>query len=253
MTRNVIVSGGATGIGRAVARRFAQDGDQIVLIGRRAEALDKAAAEIAAATSAPTPLTYVGDLAEVEAAERVAGAVANRLGHVDVLVAAAGGNATLGPGAEQIDGLAGTAWHWTQNFRLNTLTAVLLTDALRPHLADGARVLLISSIAAYRGSGSGSYAAAKAALHPYAYDLAADLGEHGVTVNVVAPGYIADTEFFHGQLSDERERALIAQTHTQRSGTPADVAATVHWLASPAAGQITAQIIQVNGGAERGR
>ncbi|MBA2695033.1 MAG: SDR family oxidoreductase [Actinobacteria bacterium] len=253
MTRNVIVSGGGTGIGRAVAHRFAADGDQVVLIGRRSEVLEKAAAEIAAATSAPTPLTCVADLADAEAAERVAAEVAQLLGQVQVLVAAAGGNAALVAQGGQIDGVAGAAWHWTENFRINALTAVLLTEAVRPHLADGARILLVSSIAAYRGSGSGSYAGAKAALHPYAYDLAAELGERGITVNVVAPGYIAGTEFFQGKLSSDRERMLIDQTYTARPGTPVDVAGTVYWLASPTAGQITAQIIQVNGGAERGR
>lgn len=218
--------------------------------------LRSAADEIAAATPAPKPLTIAADLADHEAAGAVAAEIADRVGQVDVLVAAAGGNATLAAEAGQTDGLAGVAWHWTENFRANTLTAVLLTEALRPRLADGARVLLISSIAAYRGSGSGSYGASKAALHPYAYDLAAVLGDHQITVNVVAPGYIEQTEFFHGKLSSDRERMLVAQTSTGRPGTPSDVAATVHWLASPAAGHVTAQVIQViqvNGGAERGR
>jgi len=251
MARNVIISGGGTGIGRAVAGRFVDDSDQVVLIGRRAEVLERAAAELATGTG-PTPHVHVADLTDPAATEALASDVVDRFGQADVLVAAAGGNAIFDAPDGGADGLAGTAWSWTENFRLNTLTAVLLTEALRPHLADGGRVVLISSIAAYRGSGSGSYAASKAALHPYAYDLAASLGERGITVNVVAPGYIADTEFFRGRLSDERERTLIAQTATGRPGTPADVAATVHWLASPAAGHVTAQIIQVNGGAERG-
>ncbi|WP_436501652.1 SDR family NAD(P)-dependent oxidoreductase [Actinokineospora sp. HUAS TT18] len=250
MTRNVIVSGGGTGIGRAVAARFAQDGDQVVLLGRRADVLDKAAAEIAG--PGPAPIAVAGDLADPVDVEKITAELVDRLGHIDVLVASAGGNATFNAPAG-LSGVAGVAWNWTENFRLNTLTAVLITEALRPHLADSARVLLISSIAAYRGSGSGSYAASKAALHPYAYDLASALGGRGITVNVVAPGYIADTEFFQGKLAAEREKTLISQTHTGRAGTPADVADTTHWLASAAAGQVTGQIIQVNGGAERGR
>lgn len=250
MARTVVISGGGTGIGRAVAQRFAADGDRIVLIGRRAEVLQAAAAELAA--DAAKVHTVTADLSDVEQAGAAAAEIAAD-GPVDVLVAAAGGNVILGAEPERTAGLAGVAWHWTENFRANTLTAVLLVEALRPYLADHARIVLVSSIAAYRGSGSGSYAASKAALHPYAYDLAADLGERGITVNVVAPGYIAGTEFFRGTLSAERERTLIAQTHTGRPGTPADVAAAVHWLASPEAGHITGQIIQINGGAERGR
>lgn len=113
--------------------------------------------------------------------------------------------------------------------------------------------MFISSVAALRGSRGTSYGPMKAALHPYAFDLAAALGPRGITVNVVAPGYIEDTEFFGGSMSDERRAALVAQTHTGRAGTPGDVAETVHWLASPGAGHVTAQIVQVNGGAERGR
>jgi 3-oxoacyl-[acyl-carrier protein] reductase len=74
-----------------------------------------------------------------------------------------------------------------------------------------------------------------------------------VTVNVVAPGFVDDTEFFAGGLGAGRRETLVGETHTGRAGSPADIAATIRWLASPAAGHVTAQVIQVNGGAERGR
>jgi 3-oxoacyl-[acyl-carrier protein] reductase len=181
---------------------------------------------------------------------------------VDVVVHAAGGNATFTQSAAQStvestvegDELERVRTAWEANLRLNTLTTVLLTEALKPHLTrPGGRLLLLSSIAAYRGSGSGSYGGSKAALHPYAYDLAAELGRDGITVNVVAPGFVADTEFFQGQLGEERRATLIGQTLNRRAGAPQDVAETLHWLASPSAGHVTAQIVQVNGGAERGR
>ncbi|MCD0484178.1 SDR family oxidoreductase [Streptacidiphilus sp. ASG 303] len=255
MARVVVISGGGTGIGFGVAEAFAADGEQLVLVGRRAEVLDRAAARLRTAfPGIPAPLAVAADLADPAGAEHAAKAVGERWDRVDVLVNSAGGNAALGAPADRTGGLAGTAWHWEQNFRANTLTAVLLTEALKDRLATpGGRVVLVSSIAAYRGSGSGSYGGSKAALHPYAYDLSAELGPRGVTVNVVAPGYVADTEFFRGALSAERERTLVAQTDTGRAGLPEDVAATVRWLASPEAGQITAQVVQVNGGAERGR
>jgi 3-oxoacyl-[acyl-carrier protein] reductase len=242
--RTVVISGGGTGIGLATAERFAADGDRVVLIGRRREVLDAAVARLGEPARA-----VVADLTEPADVERVAG----EIGSADVLVNAAGGNALLEAPDDGPDGVAGVAWHWLANFRANTLTAALLTEAMRDRITDGGRVLLISSIAAYRGSGSGSYGASKAALHPYASDLAAALGPRGITVNVIAPGYIEDTEFFRGKLSAEREQMLIAQTHTGCAGVPADVAQTAHWLASPAAAHVTAQIIQVNGGAERGR
>jgi 3-oxoacyl-[acyl-carrier protein] reductase len=246
--RTVIISGGGTGIGLATARCFARDGDTAVLIGRRAEVLQRAAAGLDGAVALP------GDLADPADVARLAHTIGERFGTVDVLVHSAGGNGGLEPGPGTDDPVAAAAHAWTVNFRLNTLTAVLLTEALRDRLASpGGRVLFLSSIAAYRGSGSGAYAASKAALHPYAADLARALGPRGVTVNVVAPGFIDDTGFFGGAMTEERRRALVDQTLTGRAGTPGDVAQTLHWLASHAAGHVTAQTVQVNGGAERGR
>jgi 3-oxoacyl-[acyl-carrier protein] reductase len=245
MARNVVISGGGTGIGLAAARAFAQSGDRVLLLGRRAEVLEKAEVDRA--------LTYAADLADAESVRGVAGFVGREFGTVDVLIHSAGGNGGLEHAAEGDDRLDAVAHDWQVNFRLNTLTAVLLTEALRERLASpGGRVLFLSSIAAYRGSGSGAYAASKAALHPYAFDLARELGPRGITVNVVAPGYIEDTEFFGGAIQEARRARLVAETSTGRAGTPADVADTLHWLASPGAGHITAQVLQVNGGAERG-
>ncbi|MEU8589848.1 SDR family oxidoreductase [Streptomyces sp. NPDC048664] len=245
MTRNVVISGGGTGIGLAAARAFAAEGDRVLLLGRRADVLERAAV--------PGALTHAADLADPGAVRGVAEFVAAELGTVDVLVNNAGGNGALEPATAPEDPLEAVAHTWTVNVRLNTLTAVLLTEALRERLAcPGGRVLFLSSIAAYRGSGSGAYAGAKAALHPYAFDLARELGPRGVTVNVVAPGYIEDTEFFGGPMEQARRELRIAETSTGRAGTPGDVAQTLHWLASPGAGHVTAQVIQVNGGAERG-
>ncbi|MEV0980560.1 SDR family oxidoreductase [Streptomyces sp. NPDC049915] len=245
MTRNVVISGGGTGIGLAAARVFAADGDRVLLLGRRAEVLGKA--------GVPGALTFAADLGEPAEVRRVERFVADEFGTVDVLIHSAGGAGYLEPASESDDPLERVAYDWNLNFRQNTLTAALLTEALKNRLADpGGRLLFLSSIAAYRGSGSGAYAAAKAALHPYAHDLARQLGPRGVTVNVVAPGYIEDTEFFGGTMTEERRALRIAETSNGRAGTPGDVAATLHWLASPGAAHITSQIIQVNGGAERG-
>ena len=245
MVRNVVISGGGTGIGRAAAQVFAADGDRVLLLGRRAEVLEKAGVDGA--------LTYAADLSEPEEVRGVARFVAQEFGTVDVLVHSAGGTGQLEPQADSDDPLDRVAHDWTVNFRINTLTAALLTEALKDRLASpGGRVLFVSSIAAYRGSGSGAYAGAKAALHPYARDLARELGPRGITANVVAPGYVEDTEFFGEAIDPARRERLIGETFTGRAGTPGDVAATLHWLASPGAAHVTSQVVQVNGGAERG-
>jgi 3-oxoacyl-[acyl-carrier protein] reductase len=248
MSRTVVVSGGGTGIGLATARTFARDGDRVVLIGRRADVLEQAAADVPGAVACPA------DLTDPQQAGRAARFVCQEFGAVDVLVNNAGGNGGLEAPAGTDDMLAATVHDWTVNFRLNVLTAVLLTQALRDHVASpGGRILFLGSIAALRGSGSPAYGSAKAALHPYAFALARELGHRGITVNVVAPGYVEETGFFGGELPEERRRARIAETLTGRVGHPGDVAETLHWLASPAADHITAQVIQVNGGAEHGR
>ncbi|GAB2893977.1 SDR family oxidoreductase [Streptomyces mayteni] len=248
----MVITGGGTGIGLATARAFARDGDTTILVGRREAVLERAAAELPDAVPLPADLTEPADVARVESL------IADRFGTVDVLVHNAGGNGGLEPGPPDEAGrLAATAHQWTVNFRSNTLSAVLLTEALKDRLASpGGRLLFLSSIAALRGSGSSGYGASKAALHPYAFALARELGPRGVTVNVVAPGFVDDTEFFGvfgAGVTDERRRALVAETANGRAGEPGDVAETLHWLASHAAGHVTAQVVQVNGGAERGR
>ncbi|WLW55761.1 SDR family NAD(P)-dependent oxidoreductase [Streptomyces sp. YU58] len=246
MARNIVISGGGTGIGLAAAQAFAAEGDRVLLLGRRGDVLERA--------GVPGALTYAADLSDPGAVQGVADFVATEFGTVDVLVNSAGGAGNLEPGPASDDPLDAVAHRWTVTFRINLLTAALLTEALKERLAEpGGRVLFVSSIAAYRGSGSGAYGAAKAGLHPYAHDLARELGPRGITVNVVAPGYVEDTGFFGEAIEEARRERLVRETPTGRAGTPGDIAATLHWLASPGAGHVTSQIIQVNGGAERGR
>ncbi len=248
MARTVVISGGGTGIGLAAAEVFAGEGDQVVLVGRRVEVLARAAERI------PGARYCAADLSEPAGARRAAAFAEREYGTVDVLVHSAGGNGNLEQRDSHEDPLEAVARDWTVNFRLNTLTAALLTEALRDHLATpGGRVLFLSSIAAYRGSGLPPYAASKAALHPYAFRLARELGPRGITVNVVAPGLVEETAFFgEGGFPEERLRTLVEETATGRIAHPGDVAQTLRFLASSAAGHITAQVLQVNGGAERG-
>lgn len=148
MTRNVIISGGGTGIGLAAAQVFAAEGDRVLLLGRRAEVLEKA--------GVPGALTYAADLGDVDEVRGVVGFVERELGTVDVLIHSAGGTGQLEPPVDSSDPLDAVAHNWTVNFRLNLLTAALLTEGLKERLASpGGRVLFVSSIAAYRGPGAG--------------------------------------------------------------------------------------------------
>jgi 3-oxoacyl-[acyl-carrier protein] reductase len=143
---------------------------------------------------------------------------------------------------------------WQAGFESNILTAVLLVEALRSALerASG-RVVLISSIAALRGSGAGPYGAMKAALHAWMYDLARQLGTHGGTANVIAPGFVPETEFWAGLMTPELRANRVAQTLVGREGTSDEIASLVSWLLGPDGGWMTGQVLSPNGGSVLGR
>lgn len=218
----------------------------MILIGRRAILLEEVATTVGAkavAFDASDPIAVASALSKLPAT-------------IDVLVNCAGGNTDLsraetpqGNAAEQI---AGIAARWRANFDANVLSAVLVTEALKDRLADNARVITIGSIAGRTGGG-GSYGAAKAAIEAWTSDIARSLGPRRITANVVAPGLIESTEFFHGKLTDERRANLVEATFTKRAGEPDDVVAAVAFLASTGAGHITGQVIPVNGGAHLAR
>ncbi|MDT7803554.1 MAG: hypothetical protein QOI78_6987 [Actinomycetota bacterium] len=238
-SREIVVTGGGTGIGYAVAAAFAQAGDRVTITGRREKVLTEAATLLGA-----RPVVF--DAADPAAVETALGELPDR---VDVLVNNAGGNTDFV--GEDGEGLAGFAAAFERNLRSNVVSAALVTHALRDRLADDARIVTIGSIAAH--TGAGSYGAAKAAVEAWNVSVAQEFGPRGITANVVAPGLIGETEFFHGKLSDGRRERLVGNTMNKRPGTPEDVTAVVTFLASPAAGHVTGQVVHVNGGAHLGR
>jgi 3-oxoacyl-[acyl-carrier protein] reductase len=246
-TKTIVVSGAGSGIGRAVATRLVADGFHVTAVGRRKEPLDQLAAQagdqvgvIAADVST--------ELGAVSVATQVASAGLTCAGVVN----AAGGIA--GAAAADVDRLAAIRLDWQASFESNVLTAVLLTEALRELIErDGGRVVLMSSVAALRGSGGGPYGAMKAALHGWVYDLAGDLGPCGGTANVVAPGFVPDTEFWAGRLNEDSRRRRAGQTLLGREGRPDEIASLIAWLLGPDGGWVTGQIISPNGGVVLGR
>ncbi|MEU8815325.1 SDR family oxidoreductase [Actinoplanes sp. NPDC048796] len=241
MSRLAVVSGGGTGIGRATAGMLAGEGYDVIIVGRRPEVLARALDWIGPQASAVT-----ADLSDPAQVATVVEAVGDR--PLDVLVNNAGAYVT-GAGAK----LDEVAAHWRANFDSNVVTAVLLTTALLPSLRrPGGHIILTSSIAAQRGGG-GPYSAAKAALHGYVLDLAADLGQDGITANVVSPGYVTDSEFFAGRMTPEGHAKRVDATLLKRAGEPDDIAEAVRWLVGPGGRYVTGQIINVNGGSVLGR
>ncbi|WP_275465105.1 SDR family NAD(P)-dependent oxidoreductase [Streptomyces noursei] len=172
---------------------------------------------------------------------------------LDVLVNNAGGQTDFDADFDVDGGThpASYARDFRANLDANLLGAALTTRALEDRLADGGAVIHIGSIAADQGSGS--YEAAKAGVASWNVELARLLGPRGITANVVAPGYITDTEFFRDRLAGARRERLVTDTATGRPGSVDDITGAVAFLASPAAGHITGQVLNVNGGAHATR
>jgi 3-oxoacyl-[acyl-carrier protein] reductase len=247
MRRLAVVSGGGTGIGYAVAAAMAVDSD-VVILGRRGEILAAAAARINAEHESARVRWLTADLRDPEATDAVAQDIRDGGLDVDVLVNNAGGNFAAHPAS----GLAELRDQYLENLAGNVLPAVLLTHALLPSLRrPGGRVITVSSIAAMRGNAS--YGAAKAALHPWAAELAIRLAPEGITVNTVAPGYVGGTEFYRERMNPQFHADRSRQAPIGRGGEPAEVAGLVRYLASAEAGFITGELIHINGGAWLGR
>lgn len=243
--RTVLITGGSTGIGRAVGAAFARTGDRVILVSRSEERLRAAATEIG-----PNAQWRVADLGRKEDIMAMAEAVVREHGRVDVLVNAAaattsGGRITTTLSVDEAEQL------WDTEVDVGLKGAFLVTIAVAPHLSrPGGRIINISSIAAFTGGsrpGSLAYAATKAGILGLTYALARELSPMGITVNAIAPGFIAGTGLTAAWPTD-RAQGIVAQTPVGRAGSPNDVAAAALFLASPEASFVTGEVLNVNGG-----
>ena len=168
---------------------------------------------------------------------------------VDVVV----NNAGSRDFADHGDGLEGIAIRWRSDFSRNVLTAVMLTEAVKSRVLRGSGPVNWSGTGPSVSRGNGSFAAAKAALLAWNHTLALEVSGEGITANVVLPGLVGNTDFFGGTFDEEELRRRGQQTLVGRVGLPEDVAAAVHFLASPQASFVTGEFLNCNGGALLGR
>lgn len=237
--RVAVVTGGGTGIGRAVAAALAEQGDRVVILGRRAEVLQRTAEELGVRWRQ-------ADVSRREEVQAAVDWILDELGPIiDVLVNNAGG---AGGGLANDAPLEQAEQVWDEVVGANLKGSFLMTWAVLPHLRrPGGRIVNVSSIAAFSGRG-GVYTAAKAGVLGLTYWLALALGPQGVTANAVAPGFIEGTEFFGPGLTEEGRASRIQQIPAGRSGRPEEVAAAVRYLTSPEAAYVNGEVHHVNGG-----
>jgi 3-oxoacyl-[acyl-carrier protein] reductase len=244
--RTAVVTGGGTGIGRAITAALAEQGQRVVVVGRRFDVLQACANELTAAAGKPASVTaFRADLTDVDDVAALAEHVRAELGTLDILVNNAGGS-QRGP----VDSLADLAAKWRDTMTQNVVSAVITTEALRPLLRrPGGRVVVISSRSARSGGGDSAYASSKAALNRWIVSLASELGGDGITANVVSPGFVPDTELYGDAGPAPEWHARIAKGIAMgRVGEPSDIASVVRYVTSPEAGWVTGTVVEVDGG-----
>ena len=244
-SRVIVITGGGSGIGRAAAEAFAGQGERVVILGRNPGKLRATAEEIG-----PLVTWQRADVSQREEVKTAVQAIIEQCDGIDVLVNAAGTSAIL---ATRTDlPIEEAERNWDGELAIHLKGSFLMAAAIAPHLPrPGGRIINISSIAAFTGgsrAGSVAYAAAKAGLIGMTYGLARELSPQGITVNAIAPGFIANTGFT-GAWPEERVQSLIAQIPAGRAGQSADIAAAIMYLASPEASFVTGEVLHVNGGA----
>jgi 3-oxoacyl-[acyl-carrier protein] reductase len=236
-----LVTGGARGIGRAIAEALASAGANLVLADINAEGVTATAAEIAARFGVAAE--GVGcDVSKGEAcAELVNGAV-EKHGRLDILVNNAGiTRDTLIARMKPEDWDAVIAINLSSVFHCSKAAARVMARQ------RSGRIVSIASVVGLMGNaGQCNYAASKAGIVGFTKSLARELGSRGVTVNAVAPGFIQTA--MTDVLPDDVKERLNRQIPLGKLGTPEDVAAAVLFLASPAAAYITGEVLRVDGG-----
>lgn len=242
--KRILVTGASRGIGRAIAVDLAKNGAKVAVLATRLANLEETCAEILAVGGESLPLE--GDISDAATAAAAVKAMVDDWGGIDGLVANAGvtqDNLLLRMSEEQFDKVVDVNLKGSFHF-LKAVTKPMMRQ-------KAGSVVFIGSVVATTGNpGQANYCAAKAALHGLARSAALELGSRGITVNVVAPGFIATD--MTSELPEAAQDAMLSKIALGRPGSGEDIAGIVRFLQSPEASYITGQVMLVDGGLSLG-
>lgn len=238
--KNVLVTGGASGLGYAIASAFVANEANVFIVGRSDDKLKRAEKQLGGKVR-----SFVFDLNEFERLSELIGEIGEAAGTIDVLVNNAGINFKK-------DALSVTDQEYHNIIQTNQAAVFAVTREMAKPMSTrgGGSIIMISSMAAHYGLPKViAYTAAKAAVEGMTRALAVEWAVHGIRVNCIAPGFI-ETAMSAKALNDdpERKQRVLARTPMGKLGAPVDVANAALFLASAQAGYITGVVLPVDGG-----
>ncbi|HEX5421488.1 MAG TPA: SDR family oxidoreductase [Gammaproteobacteria bacterium] len=234
--KTAVITGGATGIGRAAAKRFIEEGAFVFIFGRRQAALEAAVADLG-----PNARAVKGSVSDLADLDRLYAAVKAERGSLDIDFANAGAGSQLPLGEITLE-------HIDDIFDTNVKGSIFTVQKALPLMGEGGSIILTGSSAGTTGAPAFSaYAASKAAVRNLARTWAEELRGTGIRVNVLSPGPTA-TELAKEALGEEGMKVFASMNPLQRMADPAELAAAAAFLASSDSSFMTASEVAVDGG-----
>jgi NAD(P)-dependent dehydrogenase (short-subunit alcohol dehydrogenase family) len=239
--KTVLITGGTSGIGKATAKAFADEGAKVIITSRKQENIDKTVAELG-----KNVVGFVSDAGKWDDLQQLGDHIGKHTDHVDVLFVNAGfGKFTpLSEATEEM---------FDDQFNALVKGGYFTTQKTLPYLKEGSNIIYNTSVVTDMGMpGASMYGAAKSAVKYFTSSFANEFKDQGIRVNAVSPGPI-DTNFFNeANVPEDQQKQMAEQILSQvplnRFGKPEEIAKTVLFLASDDASYITGHEIQVDGG-----
>jgi 3-oxoacyl-[acyl-carrier protein] reductase len=241
--KTALVTGASMGIGRAIAKGLAAEGAKVAIVARRRNLLEALAEEIVSAGGVQ-PAIFEVDVLHDGAVKKLAADVRDALGHIDILVNAAGGS-------QPAIGIDAPDEAWDHAMTLNFVRVRQLTHAVLPGMVERRWGRVVNITGKSEPDKLIAATPAKAAVHAWSKGLSREVGQHGITVNCIPPGRIMSEQIRRKYSEEFRAEQSANDIPVGRYGEPEELAALAVFLCSPMARYITGTVMPVDGGLRR--